>query len=77
MPKHLNVLIKIDDRFPLEKALRKFKRHCETFGVLKEYKKRTFYRKPSVEAKEKREAAHKRRIKPERAPRTNNNNSSY
>ncbi|MBT3980594.1 MAG: 30S ribosomal protein S21 [Bacteriovoracaceae bacterium] len=59
----MNVLIEISGDFPAEKALRKFKRKCENFGVLKEYKKRKDYKKPSVRKKEKLEQAEKRRIK--------------
>jgi small subunit ribosomal protein S21 len=55
--------IKVDDKFGVERSLRKFKRMCESFGVVKEYRKRKEYRKPSVVLLEKREAATKRRNK--------------
>lgn len=35
----------------LDKALRRFKKKYERAGILKEYKKRTFYLKPSVKRK--------------------------
>ena len=55
--------IKVDDKFGVERSLRKFKRMCESFGVVKEYRKRQDYKKPSVKNKEKLEAAQKRRVK--------------
>lgn len=33
----------------IDKALKRFKKKYERSGILKEYKKRTFYLKPSVE----------------------------
>ena len=57
------VEIKIDERFGIERSLRKFKRLCEAFGVVKEYRKRQEYKKPSIRNKEKLEAAEKRRKK--------------
>lgn len=35
----------------LDKALKRFKKKYERAGILKEYKKRTFYLKPSVRRK--------------------------
>ena len=61
--KNPTILVKIDERFGIEKSLRKFKRLCESYGVVKEYKKRQDYKKPSVKNKEKLEAAQKRRVK--------------
>ena len=59
------VYVKIDERFGVEKSLRKFKRLCESYGVVKEYRKRQDYKKPSLKLKEKTEAAVKRRAKNE------------
>lgn len=53
----------VDERLSADKALKKFKRICESFGVVKEYRRRQAYQKPSVKMKEKREAAEKRRRK--------------
>ena len=61
--KNPTIMVKIDERFGVEKSLRKFKRLCESYGVVKEYKKRQDYKKPSVKNKEKLEAAQKRRVK--------------
>ena len=38
----------IGDNEPIDKALRRFKKKYERSGVLKEFKKRTFFTKPSV-----------------------------
>ena len=46
-----------------ERSIRKFKRMCEAYGVVREYRKRQEYRKPSIRLKEKNEAAEKRRRK--------------
>jgi len=58
-----NFKISIGDGFPVEKALRKFKRMCDSYGIVKNYRAREAYAKPSERAKEKRENAEKRRRK--------------
>lgn len=59
-----SVKIIIDSsRSNVEVALKKFKRICEAAGIVKEYRKRREYKKPSVRRKEKQEAAEKRKIK--------------
>ena len=63
MAKKSNIEIKIRDSGSPEKALRKFKRLCDLYGVGKEYKKRKEYKKPSERKKEKEKASQKRRIK--------------
>ncbi len=60
------IKIDIDESFGVERSLRKFKRMCDAFGVVKEYRKRKEYKKPSVCLKEKVEAAEKRRRKTSR-----------
>jgi small subunit ribosomal protein S21 len=62
--------ISIDDRFPAEKAIKKFKRLCDAYGIVKEYRARTEYKKPSVKMKEKLENADKRRRKTDVGRRT-------
>lgn len=57
------IVISIDERFPAEKALKKFKRLCDAYGIVKEYRARSEYKKPSVKLKEKLENAEKRRHK--------------
>jgi small subunit ribosomal protein S21 len=58
-----NIRVVIDERGGVEKGIRRFKRMCESFGVVKEYRKRKEYKKPSVKMKEKLESAVKRRNK--------------
>lgn len=58
-----NIRIDITDGFAVEKALKKFKRMCDAFGIVKEYRAREFYQKPSVKKVEKMEEAEKRRKK--------------
>lgn len=63
MAKDTTILIKVDEKLSVERSLKKFKRLCESFGVIREYRKRQEYKKPSVRLKEKRAAADKRRKK--------------
>jgi small subunit ribosomal protein S21 len=58
-----NIRIDITDGFAVERALKKFKRLCDAYGIVKEYRAREFYQKPSVKRVEKIEAAEKRRKK--------------
>jgi small subunit ribosomal protein S21 len=58
-----SITISIDERFPAEKAIKKFKRLCDAYGIVKEYRARSEYKKPSVKTKEKLENADKRRRK--------------
>lgn len=58
-----NIYIKVDDRFGADKTLKKFKRLCDSYGIVKEYRTRQEYQKPSVKNKLKTEEAEKRRRK--------------
>ena len=58
-----SIRVTIDEKGGVERSLKKFKRLCESFGVIREYRKRQEYKKPSVRMKEKTEAAEKRRRK--------------
>lgn len=62
---HSNVVVEIDPKGP-ERAIRKFKRMCEAFGVTKEYRARKEYKKPSIKKKEKLKASAKRNAKTQR-----------
>ena len=62
MSKETSIVVSIDHH-SVEKGIKKFKRLCESAGILKEYKKRKEYKKPCVKRKEKVEAATKRKIK--------------
>lgn len=58
-----SIEVKVDDKFGVDRSLRKFKRLCESYGIIREYRKRQEYKKPSVRHKEKQQAAEKRRKK--------------
>lgn len=62
--------ITIDERFPAEKAIKKFKRLCDAYGIVKEYRARIEYKKPSIKRVEKLENAQKRRHKTASSTRT-------
>ncbi len=57
--------LNIDERFPVDKALKKFKRLCDASGIVQMYRAKSEYKKPSVMKKEKLENALKRRRKTE------------
>jgi len=65
-----NVRLEISDGFAVDKALKKFKRLCDAYGIVKEYRAREAYEKPSVKNKLKLEAADKRRKKTDSKSRT-------
>ena len=54
------VSIKIKDGEPDEKALRRFKKKWEKAGILRGYKSRTYYLKPSEKKKIERQKRGKR-----------------
>ena len=54
------VSIKIKDGEPDERALRRFKKKWEKAGILREYKSRTYYLKPSEKKKIERQKRGKR-----------------
>ncbi|MFP5457557.1 MAG: 30S ribosomal protein S21 [Bacteriovoracia bacterium] len=58
-----NVRLEISESFGADKALKKFKRLCDAYGIVKEYRAREYYQKPSIKDREKRENAEKRRHK--------------
>jgi len=41
--------INVQENENIDKALKRFKKKYERSGILKEFKKRTFYSKPSIE----------------------------
>jgi small subunit ribosomal protein S21 len=65
MSNHSNVEVRIDAS-GIDRSLKKFKRMCESCGIVREYRMRKEYRKPSVKKKEKTESAQKRAQKLER-----------
>jgi len=51
----------INGEEPLEKALKRFKREVEKEGIIREWKKREFYEKPSV-VKNRKDKANRRKM---------------
>ncbi len=64
-----SIKVTVSSSFPAEKALRVFKRLCDSYGIVKEYRKRKAYDKPSKQKKEKSENAEKRKHKTKRLER--------
>lgn len=56
----------LSDSENIDKALKRFKKKYERSGVLKEFKKRTFFVKPSIEKRMERIKARRRAIKESR-----------
>ncbi len=52
--------IVVSENEPIDRALKRFKKKYERSGVLKEYKKRTYFTKPSVKKRMKRVKAIRR-----------------
>ena len=57
----VSVIVKENESF--EKALRRFKKKWEKAGILREYKSRAYYLKPSEQKKLDRQKRFKRKIK--------------
>jgi len=59
--------INVSENENIDRALKRFKKKYERSGILKEYKKRTFFVKPSIEKRmekiKARRRAHKERMK--------------
>jgi small subunit ribosomal protein S21 len=55
--------INIDDSEPLEKAIKRFKRMVEKEGIVREYKKREYYEKPSTILNRKNKALRRKLMK--------------
>ncbi len=47
--------IEVGDNEPIEQAIRRFRKKCERDGINRELKKRSFYEKPSLKRKRKKE----------------------
>lgn len=56
-------VVRVNDKEPFEKAVRRFKKECQKEGILSEVRRRAFYEKPSVRKKKKSIAAKKRAMK--------------
>jgi len=53
----------VQENEPIDRALRRFKKKYERSGVLKEFKKRTYFTKPSVKKRMKRVKAIRRALR--------------
>jgi len=48
-------MIEVGDNESIESAIKRFRKKCERDGINRELKKRSFYEKPSIRKKKKRE----------------------
>lgn len=55
--------VKIDEGEPLEKGLKRFKRMVEKEGIIREWKKREFYEKPSTIKNRKKKSMERKKLK--------------
>ncbi len=55
--------IEVNEDEPLEKAIKRFKRQVEKEGIIREWKKREFYEKPSAILNRKKKALERKRMK--------------
>jgi small subunit ribosomal protein S21 len=55
--------ILVDDSEPLEKAIKRFKRMVEKEGIIREFKKREYFEKPSTILNRKKKAIRRKLIK--------------
>jgi len=58
--------IRVDDGEPLEKALKRFKRMVEKEGIIREWKKREYFEKPSTIKNRKKKAFERKLLKKQR-----------
>ncbi|HKK65106.1 MAG TPA: 30S ribosomal protein S21 [Clostridia bacterium] len=58
--------IRVDETEPLEKALKRFKRIVEKEGIIREWKKREYFEKPSTIKNRKRKALERKQMKKQR-----------
>ena len=55
--------IDVYDNEPLEKALRRFKRKVEKEGIIREFKKRQYFQKPSAKRREQEKARRRKELR--------------
>ena len=58
--------IEVGSEEPLEKAIKRFKRMVEKEGIIREWKKREFFEKPSAILNRKKKALERKRMKRQR-----------
>ena len=59
-------VIRLDDGEPLEKAIKRFKRMVEKEGIIREWKKREYFEKPSTIKNRKRKSLERKLLKKQR-----------
>ncbi|MDR2136192.1 MAG: 30S ribosomal protein S21 [Treponema sp.] len=62
--------IVVDDNELLEKAIKRFKRMVEKEGIIREFKKREYYEKPSIILNRKKKAIQRKLMKKSRKGRS-------
>lgn len=55
--------VKVDDNEPLEKSIKRFKRMVEKEGIIREWKKREYFEKPSTILNRKKKALARKQMK--------------
>jgi small subunit ribosomal protein S21 len=55
--------VRVEEGESIDRALKRFKRECERDGILREWKRRAYYEKPTTQRKNKKKAAERRRMK--------------
>ncbi|MCG8452312.1 MAG: 30S ribosomal protein S21 [Spirochaetales bacterium] len=55
--------IRVNDDEPLEKAIKRFKRMVEKEGIIREYKRREYFEKPSTIKNRKKKALERKQLK--------------
>ncbi len=58
--------VKVDDNEPLEKSIKRFKRMVEKEGIIREWKKREYFEKPSTILNRKKKALARKQMKKNR-----------
>lgn len=55
--------VKVEENEPLEKSIKRFKRLVEKEGIIREWKKREYYEKPSTIENRKKKALERKQMK--------------
>ncbi|MCH3916116.1 MAG: 30S ribosomal protein S21 [Spirochaetia bacterium] len=55
--------VKVEDNEPLEKSIKRFKRMVEKEGIIREWKKREYFEKPSTILNRKKKALARKQLK--------------
>ncbi len=58
--------VKVDDNEPLKKSIKRFKRMVEKEGIIREWKKREYFEKPSTILNRKKKALARKQMKKNR-----------